>query len=136
MYLVELPPLYFFWLSTLNWHNTVNWTTALSSANNLASGTCGLTDSSTAGQWRLPNYKELDSLIDLSNFSPALSTGYPFSGVQNSYYWSASSYAGSTTFAWVVHLSGGNVSAGGRTAHVLCLARARRTIETLRLWVI
>ncbi len=40
-----------------------NWVTALSAANNLASGTCSLNDGSSAGDWRLPNVRELHSLI-------------------------------------------------------------------------
>ena len=32
----------------------------------LANGACGLTDGSTTGDWRLPNEKELHSLIDLA----------------------------------------------------------------------
>jgi hypothetical protein len=104
------------WLTNANCFGVKGWTTALSSANSLASGTCGLTDGSTAGQWRLPNVKELQSLIDFSKFNPALSTGYPFgTSVQNGYYWSASSGAYDTTSAWVVNLSSGYLYAGGKT---------------------
>jgi hypothetical protein len=103
------------WLKDANCFNTANWTTALSNANSLASGTCSLTDGSTAGQWRLPNRKELDSLIDLSNVSPALSTGHLFTGVQSNYYWSASSDAGVAADAWVVDLIAGYVNAYGKT---------------------
>ena len=39
------------------------WTTALTNANTLATGACGLTDSSMAGDWRLPSVNELQSLI-------------------------------------------------------------------------
>src|SRR5262245_41434079 len=42
----------------------VNWVTALSNANSLANGQCGPSDGSVAGDWRLPNVKELQSLID------------------------------------------------------------------------
>jgi hypothetical protein len=38
--------------------------------------------------WRLPNVKELLSLIDYGNFNPGLTRGHPFSDVQenNNYY--------------------------------------------------
>src|SRR5712691_11453672 len=38
------------------------WLDALTFANTLASGTCGLRDGSVAGDWRLPNIRELQSL--------------------------------------------------------------------------
>ena len=40
------------------------WEAALIQANNLSDGQCGLTDGSLPGDWRLPNVKELESLID------------------------------------------------------------------------
>ena len=44
--------------------NERSWTSALAACNQLASGTgrCDLTDGSSAGDWRLPNLRELDSL--------------------------------------------------------------------------
>jgi hypothetical protein len=54
------------------------WTAALTAANTLASGTCGLTDASVAGTWRLPNVNELESLVDLSQTGPPLAAGNPF----------------------------------------------------------
>src|SRR5262249_6826608 len=40
------------------------WSNALAAVNTLASGQCGLTDGSSAGQWRMPNRNELLSLSD------------------------------------------------------------------------
>jgi hypothetical protein len=57
------------------------WTQALGDANTLASGMCGLIDGSVAGDWRLPNVKELLSLIDYGQFDPALPAGHPFLNV-------------------------------------------------------
>lgn len=54
------------WLKNASCFEASDWPSALSSANKLASGSCGLTDSSTAGQWRLPNANELESLVDVS----------------------------------------------------------------------
>jgi len=49
----------------------------------VASGNCGLSDGSAAGDWRLPNLRELESLVDLRvcelfNFAAALSTNLYF----------------------------------------------------------
>jgi hypothetical protein len=105
------------WLKNANCFGLQTWTNALSSANTLANGTCGLTDSSTAGQWRLPNRKEFESLIDLSQFNPALPTSHPFTGVQaqtTDYYWSASYLANDKISAWYVRLDNGFVNAGSK----------------------
>ncbi len=79
------------------------WATALTAAQALADGSCGLRDSSVAGDWRLPSRFELESLLDLEYVSPALSNGAGtakwtegdvFASVYSSYYWSSTSYAG------------------------------------------
>ena len=88
------------WLKNANCFGQRNWTTALNDCNALAHGQCDLTDNSSAGDWRLPNVKELESLIDFGESNPALPSGHPFSAVQSSYYWSSTTYAGSTDCAW------------------------------------
>ncbi len=75
------------WLKDANCFGAKLWTEALSDANGLASGSCGLTDGSIAGDWRLPNYKELFSLVDAENSDPALPSGHPFTNVQSYMYW-------------------------------------------------
>jgi hypothetical protein len=70
----------------------IAWTQALTLANTLVSGTCGLTDGSVAGDWRLPNLKEMLSLIDYGQFNPALPAGHPFLNVPTTGtgdYWSS-----------------------------------------------
>ena len=54
------------WLKNPGCFTTQSWDSALSSAKTLSSGTCGLTDLSQAGDWHLPNKKELRTLVDLS----------------------------------------------------------------------
>ncbi len=97
------------WLKNANCFGPRNWTTALTDANTLASGACGLTDGSVAGNWRLPNVKELPSLLDYGRFDPALPLGHPFSGVQPNVYWSSSSTASSPNYAWDVFFNSGLV---------------------------
>ncbi len=59
--------------------------------------------------WRLPNRKELMSLIDWSQYNPALPSGHPFSNVKPSWYWSSTSRAnpGYSNFVWLVCMEHG-----------------------------
>jgi len=59
--------------------------------------------------WHLPNWKELRSLIDYSNYSSVLPSGHPFSSVQSDYYWSSTTVAIHTNSTWIVHMYNGYV---------------------------
>ena len=102
------------WLKNANCFDLRSWSDALTDSNNLSQGSCGLIDSSVAGNWRLPNVKELHSLIDFGRYDPALPAGHPFTNVQSSYYWSATTYAHDTNNAWGVSMYNGNVSTNGK----------------------
>jgi len=56
--------------------------------------------------WRLPNLKELQSLIDYSQYEPPLPSGHPFKNVQSSYfyYWTSSTYSNDPKGAWSVDI--------------------------------
>jgi hypothetical protein len=92
------------------------WTDALIFCNNLADGQCELTDGSSAGDWRLPSLKELESLIDYEYHNRCLpdtagtsqwTEGNPFSRVSSSYYWTSTTTSDITAHAWVVHFGVG-----------------------------
>jgi len=106
------------WLKNANCFGQRNWDQALSDCNGLSGGYCGLTDGSNAGDWRLPNYRELFSLIDAENYNPALPNGHPFTYVQSSYYWSATTDASSTGGAWSVHFGCGYLYGGGKLSNL------------------
>jgi hypothetical protein len=104
------------WLKLADCFGQQTWVNALNAANTLASGICLLTDGSLAGDWRLPNIKELQSLIDFGFFEPALSNaagtgewteGNAFSDVQSAPYWSSTTpggVGGGEALAWFVTL--------------------------------
>ena len=47
------------WLKNANCFGSVNWDEAKTKASQLKNGQCGLSDGSTAGQWRLPTINKL-----------------------------------------------------------------------------
>ncbi len=81
----------------------LNWNSALLFVNSLNSdGYCGHSD------WRIPNRKELFSLIDYSKGAPALPDGSMLSLVLDYYYyWSSTSYASNSLYAWCVDMLDG-----------------------------
>ena len=103
------------WLKNANCFGVLAWATALSAANTLNSGECGLTDGSVEGTWRLPNVREMQSLVDYGRSDPSLPSGHPFTGVQSSLYWSSTTTA-NTAQAWLVVLFFGNVNFDAKTS--------------------
>lgn len=59
--------------------------------------------------WRMPNRRELRSLIDHGRKNPALPDGHPFSGVFLGWYWTGTSKARLENYAWNLHLEGGRL---------------------------
>ena len=96
-------------LGGVNKTNTLTWENSLTWSNNLASGSCGLTDGSVAGDWRLPNVREMISLVDYGiGTAPRLPTGHPFTSVQSNWYWASTSYSMGLANSWRVDLNDGN----------------------------
>ena len=55
--------------------------------------------------WRLPNRRELDSLVNFGETNSSVwLNSQGFAGVQSSDYWSSTTFAGDTGDAWVVGL--------------------------------
>ena len=95
----------------------IDWTTANEvAAVSLSHGTCGLTDGSSEGDWRLPTKEEWQAFYDSNYESPALSNtagdnqweeGDAFYGVQSGGYWSSTAFWVPT--AWHVSMTDGNI---------------------------
>ena len=100
-----------FWGSDSATVNPRPWAQAVQSANLLAAGSCGLNDGSKAGDWRLPNRKELDTLIDLGRSNPALPEGWPLGdSVLGVFYWTSTTVAPPlSTNAWAFNVFNGLV---------------------------
>ncbi len=93
------------------WNNTActgsvqyfDWQSALQTAESTVFA--GLND------WRLPNIKELDSLVETSCYSPATNL-IAFPGITNELFWSSSHSAGDNTDVWIVNFLNGENSNG------------------------
>ena len=64
--------------------------------------------------WRLPNRRELRSLIDYGHHRPALPPDLPARHVFQSWYWTSTTAAIHPDHAWYVDLAGGRMFYGGK----------------------
>lgn len=107
------------WLKDLNCFGSRTWETALNDCNTLNSNECGLTDGTREGDWRLPNIRELQSLIDYGQNTPALPSGYYnyFTSALRLSYWSSTTYADGTGNAWYIRAEEGYAYFDGKTSY-------------------
>jgi len=90
------------WLKDATQFSGRGWNPALTACNNLADDSVDLTDGSAAGDWRLPNSKELRRLIDFGNTYPALPDGHPFIVPVSGAYWTSTTATNNTGRAWTI----------------------------------
>lgn len=69
--------------------------------------------------WRLPNRRELRSLISHGARTPALPTGHFFQNVFPGWYWTSTTFAGAPEYAWYVHMEGGRMFYGRKDSDYL-----------------
>lgn len=88
-----------------------NWSQALGVAISANS-----TNYKSHNNWRLPNSNELESLVDLSRWSPAIDTT-AFPATTSNLYWSSTNYASPPVFGWGVVFLDGNSDGYGKTGN-------------------
>ncbi|MHC4182418.1 MAG: Lcl C-terminal domain-containing protein [Planctomycetota bacterium] len=121
------------WLKDAMRFGAQDWDNALNMCNNLADDGVDLTDGSVPGDWRLPNVKELLSLVHYGFSYPTLpdtagtaphTDGDPFINVQSWGYWTSTSATnGGGGRALRVSFSNGDSTSAtkGHTLYVWCV---------------
>lgn len=71
------------------------------------------------GGWRLPNRRELRSVIDHAARKPSLPPGHPFSDVVLGWHWTSTTSAVHPGYAWYVHLEGGRMFYGRKDQYCI-----------------
>ena len=90
----------------LNWKEALHWIEEIN-----AQKLCGRND------WRLPNRRELRSLIDHSTKTPALPKDHLFCNVAHGWYWTSTTSAMHPGYAWYLHTEGGRMFFGNKSEY-------------------
>ena len=94
-----------------------NWLAAIAACE--AKNYAGYTD------WRVPNVRELMSIVDYGKDTGATINAAAFPGARNNTYWSSTTYVQNATLAWRVTFNDGGVNVG------LKPLRARRPVTMI-----
>jgi hypothetical protein len=84
----------------------LTWASALSAVRELNRGS-----GAGAPAWRLPNIRELESLVYLGAHSPALPAGHPFLHIREAY-WSSTTSVYEPRYAWTLYSRDGFIGVG------------------------
>ena len=79
---------------TYNWHDSLSY--------------CEGLDWGGHEDWRLPDTKELASIVDDRHNRPSIDSA-AFPGTQNTYFWSSSTFTGALSYTWHVEFTFGDV---------------------------
>jgi len=81
----------------------------------------GMNDRKAFGcdDWRLPNRRELRSLMSYQTRKPALPEGHPFRNVFSGWYWTSTTAAINPAYAWYVHMEGARMFYGNKKQYYL-----------------
>jgi len=105
------------WLENANYLGGVmNWDDAIMRPlTEIRDNGTNLTDGSVWGDWRLPTKDELNGITEGDERILSGKPG-PFDNVQFTHYWSSTTDATDTNYAWVVHMGYGDVSYANKTS--------------------
>jgi hypothetical protein len=69
--------------------------------------------------WRLPNRRELRSLMSHQTINPALPENHPFRNIFLGWYWTSTTAAINPAYAWYIHLEGARMFYGNKNQNYL-----------------
>jgi hypothetical protein len=69
--------------------------------------------------WRLPNRKEMHSLMSYQAKKPSLPIGHPFRNIFLGWYWTSTTAARHPAYAWYIHLEGARMFYGRKDSRYL-----------------
>lgn len=92
------------WLRDPNCLGEITWDQALAGAQTLADGhvACNLNDGSSAGDWRLPNVRELLSMLAYIPRQWDYRPGFPFPSMPTDPFWTSTSFLDDPSKAWTL----------------------------------
>lgn len=100
----------------------MGWSEALNTVKELnKSGLHGYQD------WKIPNRKELFSLVSHKTINPSLPAGHPFTDIFPGYYWTSTTCARLPKQAWYIHFGGARVFKGMK--HGSYMVRPVRSVD-------
>jgi len=97
----------------------LNWEQAIAAIDTLNTRKAG-----GHADWRLPNIRELESLVDLNRHSPALPPDHPFAHIAEGY-WSSTTSTYEKRYAWVLYPRDGAVGVGFKPLPEFCVWAVR-----------
>ncbi|MBF0371559.1 MAG: DUF1566 domain-containing protein [Magnetococcales bacterium] len=105
------------WMQNANCWGSTDWYEALVLVARLNSGSESC-DGYGGGHadWRLPSLLELESLLDMAEYGPALPADHPFTAAQSSLYWSGTTGVDDTSAAWYVFFRSGYIHTLGKSS--------------------
>jgi Protein of unknown function (DUF1566) len=92
----------------VTWQEAVDYVTAMNRTHAL-----GFPD------WRLPNRRQLRSIMSHQTRMPALPEGHFFRNVFSGWYWTSTTAAINTSYAWYVHMEGARMFYGNKEQYFL-----------------
>ena len=111
---------------------TFTWCDTNAATNGGNQGTCGTGTGNTAtdtkayikalndanfggfSDWRMPNVKEMESIVDMGMINPSINTVW-FPSTVSSYYWLSTTYAFGSASAWCVYFTNGYAYSTNKT---------------------
>lgn len=94
--------------STLLWQAALTWVANF----NGGSTACADYGAGTHADWRVPNIRELFSLLDFGNTNPPLPAGHPFVNFQSNWYHTSTSNLVDPTGSFAVRFTDGDIGSG------------------------